>query len=118
VLRYFSPSYKGTDNGKTETRDEMIKEMKQNFAMAKTIQVLTLKVDGIQVKGSKATGVEHMHMVAMITNPNDAKKTSKLEVDQTSDDTFIKENSMWKFLASTTTKSVMKIDGKEIKAGG
>jgi hypothetical protein len=109
-----------TMGGKTTTFEESMKEMKEGFAMSKSMMMKT-KLISSKVNGNVGTAVTFGHMV-MVTKPAKGDKSHRIVMDMSGTETWVRSGKGWK-IKSIVWKAPMKstMDGKPFdpsKMGG
>lgn len=113
VIANFDKTFKDTDiTGKTRTRTEVIKLMKENLSMLKSVRTMSIKIESIKLVGGKALTTERMLLDATIVPMNPNAKTSTLKVDSTWSGVYVLKGNKWMCVTSKTTKEKVLIDGK------
>jgi len=97
-----------TENGKSESYDEMLQQVKQSMSMGKitSANATLLKLD---IKGNSATGTTS-HTMKVVTKGGD-KKNHTMVVTGKSYETYVKVGDTWKMSKMAWGSSKMTMDG-------
>lgn len=108
--------FKYTEEGKTQTFDQMMQNMKMGLGMMNKLTVCSTKLLTLKEKGDKAVATNQHMMVGTMTAPD--KKTHTMSFSGVSENTYVKQGGKWK-MASMTWKSMKQtMDGKPIPGMG
>ena len=114
ILANFAPEFKDTDiKGKSSSRDETIKAMKQNVASFKSISNASLNIVKMAVNGDKATSSEVFKLDGVVAGAGNGK-TAKISLDLAWTGTYVKRNGKWLCVASKSTKERVLVNGKPL----
>ena len=100
-----------SENGKTESYDEMLKQVKQSMSMGKVTSASSTLVK-LDIKGNSATG-STTHTMKMVTKGSD-KKNHTMVVTGKSVEVYVKVGNDWKMSKMTWVSSKMTMDGKAL----
>lgn len=116
VLRAnFSPGFKAIDmKGKKSNLNQMIQMQLENNASIRSVKRISLNVSGIRVRGNKATGRGSFMLDAMIPNPGNPDKLSRLRVDSRWNMTLAKKKGKWWVIQDKATREVATVDGRRM----
>lgn len=119
VLRAnFSPSFKAIGiDGKKMNLNQMIQTQLEHSAGLRSVKRVSLKVSGIRVRGNSASGRGAFMLDAMIPNPQNAKKLSRLRVDSRWNMTLAKKKGKWWVIQDRSTYERATVDGKRMPPG-
>ena len=116
-LSHTSPDYVGTQpDGKKVTYADMKKMLPQIHAIMKDLHAKST-VTKIVMKGKDAVATVSEHAEAMLANPQ-TKKNSKLVIDDTADDLWVKSAQGWMKKSSKMLKLRQTVDGKPVPGAG
>lgn len=109
--------FKYIEDGKAQSYDEMMKNMKMGFAQMGTIKT-SIKTVSVKDMGTKGTAMIMHTMVGTTVGPDKKKHTTTFS--GTSMDTYRKEGGKWKMAKMEWKKTTMMMDGKPMpmKAAG
>ncbi len=117
--QWCSPNFKYTELGRTQTRQEMVTDIKMSFTQIKNVLVSESKIKKITQKGNSGTTTGTHHMVCDILMPD--KKTHKLDYFGISTDVWAKNGKKWQVVSMSMMNLKMTLDGKPFdpsKMGG
>ena len=116
-LSHTSTDYVGTQpNGKKVTYAEMKKLLPQIHAIMKDLRAKST-VTKIVIKGKDAVATVSEHAEATLANPQ-TKKNSKLVIEDTADDLWVKGAQGWMKKSSKMLKVRQTVDGKPVPGAG
>jgi uncharacterized protein (TIGR02246 family) len=115
ILSLYTPDYEQTSlKGQKITLAQAKQAIPMLFQQAKTIQSKTT-IQKFSLKGSEAVVTVKQHATLTALNPQ-TQKTSKLVVDETSEDTWAKGAKGWLMKRSRTLAEQQMLDGKPLPA--
>ncbi|MFY9233594.1 MAG: hypothetical protein WAO58_03950 [Fimbriimonadaceae bacterium] len=114
----FSPGYQSIDiRGKKMNLNQTIQRDLEHNAGIKSIKRISLAVSGIRVRGNTASGRGAFMLDAMIANPKNPKKLSKLHIDSRWNLMLTKKKGKWWVTQDKSTRELATIDGKAMPPG-
>ncbi len=106
--------YTETEKGKTFKKAEAMAQLKQVFAMSKSVQV-SEEILSITMQGKNALVKEKTHFVGTLASPQGSGKTMKMEDTSISSELWVPVGSDYKLKYSKSISDNMLLDGKPFK---
>lgn len=112
---FMTKDFKCTENGKTMSYDQMVADMKVTFAQFTKVTSAKTAMVSAKETGNKANSVSTHAISATMVGPD--KKSHKLVMIGTTNDTWVKTGKDWKMSSMKWVKQTMTMDGKPFDPG-
>lgn len=103
------------EDGRKQTIDQMISNMKMGLSSMSTIKVAEAKTVSLKQHGNGATAMTHHKMGGIVKGPDG--KSHEMLFEGRSTDTYRKEGGKWKMSKMVWSTYKMSMDGKPMNLG-
>lgn len=108
-------NFKCVQQGKTMNYTEMLADLRVTLGQLSKVTAAKASMVSAKEMGNKANSVSTHSISGTMVGPD--KKSHKIEMRGTSNDTWVKEGKTWKMASMTWVKQSMTMDGKPFNPG-